>query len=632
MVHSHAPATSRQAGPAARPASPGHGPTQAARRAAPGNQAAQRLLQGGVLQAKLNVSQPGDPFEREADAVADQVMGSGTPRVQRMCAACREQAEEPLAIRRQCTHCGAHPGATPETEAAIGKLNGGGRPLPDAARSFFEARFGRDFGGVRVHTGSSASQAAQAVNALAFTTGNNIVFAPGQYAPDTEQGQRLLAHELAHTIQQGQGGAQALQRAACPPTPTGIGGSAPSPDCAAGAGATGGAIFRFCLDSDLMDDPSEHLLPLYVPVLSQLDTVEVHGYASSDGPQGREDAYNLNLSCKRANRAADMLAALGVARSRIRTVKHGATTAFGPPEANRAVVIPVPHVHRIRVAAVSMLACAPCNPFTDDGMAAVTPPVSESAIATLRQKHSIEATVFSFDGRRFAPGSPGITAARVELGDSGYCGNLYPPARVSRSAPGAGRSVLSPLHGEGLEWESELSSRVGAVVPCTLLDPLGMMPGAPCGNLGTSPMVPAIGNRFFLRLFADGTAETGFLSASAFPFHYLYTNGSLQTAGGAPVSPVVDFASWATSTGVAQAQALAGFKALRQACCTGTVGCPCVCRGGETVLRPAASLRERVENRAACAAAAVGFMTGSCSTGCGPVGTPCSVHNRPANP
>jgi outer membrane protein OmpA-like peptidoglycan-associated protein len=629
MVHSHAQVTAGHTKGSTAAATSGLTPARAMHRPGPGNQAVQRLLGTGTMQAKLAVNQAGDPFEREADAVADHVMRLSEPRMQRMCPACRERADEPVTIRRRCAHCGTDVEPTPQTQtqALIAGLNGGGSPLPQAARSFFEARFGHDFGGVRVHTGSHAAAATQAVNALAFTTGNDIVFAPGHYAPDTEAGKRLLAHELTHTIQQGQGAPRSLQRAACPQAPTGIGDSAPSPDCGQGSGTAGGAIFTFCLDSDQMEDSSERLLPGYVPLLKQLDSVEVHGYASPEGPQGRATAYNLSLSCKRANRAAELLAALGVDRSRIRTLKHGGTTAFGPLEANRAVVIPVPSVHRFRAAAVTMLACAPCNPFTDDGVAAVSPPASESAIASLRQKHTLEATVFSFDGRHLAPGGPGISANAV-LGVTGYCGNAYPPTQLSRSAPGTGRNVLSPLHGEGLEWESEMSSRVGAVVPCTLLDPLGRKPGAPCGNLGTSASVPAIGNRFFLRLFADGTGETGFLSATPFPFHYLYTNGSLQTAGGSPVSPLVDFASWATATGVSLNEALAGFKALRKACCQGFVGCPCACSKGETVL----GAGDPMANLMACAGAGLAFLTMSCPAGCGPVGTPCNVLNRPANP
>ncbi len=65
-----------------------------------------------------------------------------------------------------------------------------------------EPRFGRDFHDVRIHTGQKASESAKAVSALAFTVGPNIVFAAGQYKPASHEGRRLLAHELAHTLQQ----------------------------------------------------------------------------------------------------------------------------------------------------------------------------------------------------------------------------------------------------------------------------------------------------------------------------------------------------------------------------------------------------------------------------------------------
>ena len=68
-----------------------------------------------------------------------------------------------------------------------------------------EPRFGRDFGGVRVHTDARAAASARDVGAFAYTLGNNIVFGAGQFAPGTQEGRQLLAHELAHTVQQGQG-------------------------------------------------------------------------------------------------------------------------------------------------------------------------------------------------------------------------------------------------------------------------------------------------------------------------------------------------------------------------------------------------------------------------------------------
>lgn len=90
-------------------------------------------------------------------------------------------------------------------------LQSSGQPLDKEIRAFFETRFTHDFSNVRVHTDAKAAESAQAVNALAYTVGQNVVLGAGQYAPATSAGQRLLAHELTHVMQQG-GNAQALQQ------------------------------------------------------------------------------------------------------------------------------------------------------------------------------------------------------------------------------------------------------------------------------------------------------------------------------------------------------------------------------------------------------------------------------------
>lgn len=77
-----------------------------------------------------------------------------------------------------------------------------GQPLDAATRAFFEPHFGHSFSQVRVHTDAKAAESARAVNALAYTVGQSIVFGTGQYAPETAAGQRLLAHELMHVVQQ----------------------------------------------------------------------------------------------------------------------------------------------------------------------------------------------------------------------------------------------------------------------------------------------------------------------------------------------------------------------------------------------------------------------------------------------
>lgn len=81
-------------------------------------------------------------------------------------------------------------------------LSGAGRPLDTQARAALEPRFGRDFSTVRVHTDARAAESARAVGALAYTVGRQIVFGAGQYNPGSRVGQRLLAHELTHTVQQ----------------------------------------------------------------------------------------------------------------------------------------------------------------------------------------------------------------------------------------------------------------------------------------------------------------------------------------------------------------------------------------------------------------------------------------------
>jgi Domain of unknown function (DUF4157) len=83
----------------------------------------------------------------------------------------------------------------------IGLARGGGKPLPQAVLAKMEGAFGADFSGVRVHVGPQAAR----IGAVAFTTGNDLYFAPGQFQPESVKGQQLIGHELAHVIQQRQG-------------------------------------------------------------------------------------------------------------------------------------------------------------------------------------------------------------------------------------------------------------------------------------------------------------------------------------------------------------------------------------------------------------------------------------------
>jgi hypothetical protein len=165
------------------------------------------------IQTKLAVSEPGDAFEQEADRVAGQILRAPAPDVSH--GAKREAEAAPRvtplrsSVSRKKTRDGEH-GVADETMEQEPVPRTPGRSLPASARAFFEPRFGRDFGHVRVHADAEAARSAQALGARAYTAGAHIVFGAGEYRPDTDRGRGLLAHELVHTVQQSaQSGAHA---------------------------------------------------------------------------------------------------------------------------------------------------------------------------------------------------------------------------------------------------------------------------------------------------------------------------------------------------------------------------------------------------------------------------------------
>lgn len=162
------------------------------------------------FQPRLSVGPADDIYERQADAVADQVIKMKDEeeqiqpkisplKIQRKCAKCEEE-EKKMAQRKPVS--GQDHDAPAEVRQTI---NSGGKPLDTGTRSFMESRFGYDFDNVRIHADQVAARSADSINALAYTSGNDIVFNKSQYAPETENGKRLLAHELTHVVQQNSG-------------------------------------------------------------------------------------------------------------------------------------------------------------------------------------------------------------------------------------------------------------------------------------------------------------------------------------------------------------------------------------------------------------------------------------------
>jgi hypothetical protein len=169
----------------------------------------------GAIQAKLAVNAPGDEYEREADHVADRVMGMPGPALDRFGAGPRSPANRPGTDRVQLRPGRFTGGGTTgivAPPAVHEALASPGRPLDSATRAFMEPRLGRDFAHVRVHTDEAAARGARSVRARAFARGSDVVFGAGEYAPHSPVGRHLLAHELAHVVQQGPR-AGAIQRA-----------------------------------------------------------------------------------------------------------------------------------------------------------------------------------------------------------------------------------------------------------------------------------------------------------------------------------------------------------------------------------------------------------------------------------
>jgi hypothetical protein len=196
--------------PASKSTGPGHADANASqpKPQAASQGASQEAFARLAARPKLAVTQPGDAVEREADAMADAVMRqpkaapavagtpkaantAGTPPLQRQA----QGAQTPGPER-------ADPSGSkqPDSPEALKARLGPGEPMGVETRAFFEPRFGRDLSHVRVHNDAAAADAARSLHARAFTFGQHVVFAAGEYQPG-EQGRQLMAHELAHVMQ-----------------------------------------------------------------------------------------------------------------------------------------------------------------------------------------------------------------------------------------------------------------------------------------------------------------------------------------------------------------------------------------------------------------------------------------------
>ena len=286
-----------------------------------------------------------------ATALRPAVSGA-VSRVQRKCSCggscdkCKAEKsdEEPGHLQMKPADGGVsrHASAPPIAPPIIHEvLRSPGQPLDAATRNFMEPRFGHDFSHVRVHTDATAAESASAVNARAYTVGNHVAFAAGQYSSNNERSRHLLAHELSHVLQQDSKSTISLQRT--------CGESAIAAKVKARGGCTDNfddtflwslpeATFRFKPNCDEFAPGEEIALITFVAGLPATTTLEIHGFASFDGPR----AFNENLGCARAEAAFSLITTDEPTRSSRVTavVNHGPVKSPKDPVENlRSVVI-----------------------------------------------------------------------------------------------------------------------------------------------------------------------------------------------------------------------------------------------------------------------------------------------------
>lgn len=169
-----------------------------------------------TVQRQLSVGSAGDPLETEADRVAGEVLDrlaaqSSDPVAQRVQRGMSTLSAQVAPARRVRRRIGAPPAEvgheggdlSHDVSRRIQRARSHGSTMADSVRGPMESAFGADFGGVRIHTGSEATELNRSISAKAFTVGNDIFFSGNSYQPGTRSGQELLAHELTHTVQQG---------------------------------------------------------------------------------------------------------------------------------------------------------------------------------------------------------------------------------------------------------------------------------------------------------------------------------------------------------------------------------------------------------------------------------------------
>ena len=246
----------------------------------------------------------------------------------------RGEAERRAARFSERSLSGLMPAARSLADTGEQFFSSPGEPLPEADRRPLEARTGHSLAGVRIHRDPPAAELAAGAEARALTVGEHIAFAEGEYQPGSPEGRGLLAHEIAHTVEQ----TSAPARDPKPAQKTGVGRTPPKVDYTTGEGV---------LPEDqavLFDFDGADISPAGLAALKKLAeahqgaaTVSIPAYASAEG----DPEYNRNLSAHRAAAVKRALQPLLAKDSTFELHAQGETTEFGPPASNRRAGIKI---------------------------------------------------------------------------------------------------------------------------------------------------------------------------------------------------------------------------------------------------------------------------------------------------
>lgn len=152
-----------------------------------------------VQEKSMQVSNPGDADEEEADQVARKVVNGQSASINGSSNSLNRKGEGEAEV-------------SPEFQSQLQNNIGGGNSLDNSTRQEMESKMGADFSGVKIHTGNEADNMNKNINAKAFTHGSDVFFRNGEFDTGSKAGKELLAHELVHTVQQGKGLARKIQR------------------------------------------------------------------------------------------------------------------------------------------------------------------------------------------------------------------------------------------------------------------------------------------------------------------------------------------------------------------------------------------------------------------------------------